>query len=69
MKDALIAGSVNQDIRDALLGWAQTGSGRFYGAKEMVRHWKIERLVEAIESAKWPVDVHTLIRAYVLRNE
>jgi len=41
MKDALIAGGVNQDIRDALLGWAQTGSGRFYGFNEIVRHWTI----------------------------
>jgi integrase len=48
-KDALRAGGVGEDVIDALTGHSTKGSvSRGYGAKDMVRRFGIERLVEAI---------------------
>jgi integrase len=53
-KDALRAGKVGEDVIDALTGHSTKGSvSRSYGAKDMVRRFGIERLVEAISAAKF----------------
>jgi integrase len=53
-KDALRAGGVGEDVIDALTGHSTKGSvSRGYGAKDMVRRFGIERLVEAISAAKF----------------
>jgi integrase len=53
-KDALRAGAVGEDVIDALTGHSTKGSvSRGYGAKDMVRRFGIERLVEALAAAKF----------------
>jgi integrase len=53
-KDALRAGGVGEDVIDALTDHSTKGSvSRGYGAKEMIRRFGIERLVEAISAAKF----------------
>jgi integrase len=53
-EDALRAGAVGEDVIDALTGHSTKGSvSRGYGAKDMVRRFGIERLVEAISAAKF----------------
>jgi hypothetical protein len=45
---------VGEDVIDALTGHSTKGSvSRGYGAKDMVRRFGIERLVEAISAAKF----------------
>jgi hypothetical protein len=49
---ALRAGGVGEDVIDALTGHSTKGSvSRGYGAKDMVRRFGIERLVEAISAS------------------
>jgi integrase len=56
--DALRAGGVSDSLIYALTGHSQTGGpaavGESYGAKQMVRRFGIERIVEAIARAKFP---------------
>ena len=54
-KDALRNVGVSEDINDALMGQAGSSSvGRRYGAKDMVRRFGLERLVEAVEKVSYP---------------
>jgi integrase len=55
MNDALIVAGVQEDVRNALLGWVQRGmSGRRYGVNEVVAKFGIEQLEESINKARLP---------------
>jgi integrase len=54
MNDALIAGGVQEDVRNALLGWRARGMSGRYGVKEVVAKFGIEPLVEAASKALLP---------------
>jgi integrase len=66
--DALRAGGVYGDLLHALAGHAASkGSARVnegYGAKQMVRRFSIERIIDAVANAKYPgLDLSQVRRA------
>jgi integrase len=54
--DALRAGSVDEEMREALAGhgWWRTSTNRGYGAKDMVRRFTARTLVAAVERVAYP---------------
>ena len=54
--DALRAGGVDEEMREALAGhgWWRTSTNRGYGAKDMVRRFTAKTLVAAVERVAYP---------------
>lgn len=53
-KDALRAARVAEDINDALTGHSGGGTGRRYGAKDMLRRYGAEALADAVAKVRYP---------------
>jgi integrase len=53
-KDALRAAKVDESINDALTGHSGGGTGRKYGAKDMLRRYGAETLADAVAKVRYP---------------
>jgi integrase len=53
-KDELRAAKVSEDMNDALTGHSGGGTGRRYGAKDMLRRYGAEALADAVAKVRYP---------------